>query len=275
MMPTFPPPPLKFRTAGFPPYGFKASLSANACPNGGRVKRAPHIPRQAFGLRPPSRPPADVIHWTPVPSPEGQSGGIFTAGCAADPSPPTGGLAPIRVLLSRSILADSDPIHQSRRHPETSRFCRSYPGPSLCGSAEATHETFPPFPGVLSARAADLPPVGPLAPPVTSGTTVPGSLAFRTSRHPQPRLCQQCLTGVPFGAAPFASGCGPGVCPALLAGYDGCARALPPAEVPCHSRFWHWPSPGSAGSQARWANGKSPIVGTCTRLVATGSEAAP
>ncbi len=57
MMPTFPPPPLKFRTVSFPQYGFKASLSANACPNGGRVKRAPHIPRQAFGLRPPSRTP--------------------------------------------------------------------------------------------------------------------------------------------------------------------------------------------------------------------------
>ena len=32
MMPTFPSPPLKFRTAGFPQYGFKAGLSKGAYP---------------------------------------------------------------------------------------------------------------------------------------------------------------------------------------------------------------------------------------------------
>src|SRR5215469_3700707 len=32
MMPTFPSPPLKFRTAGFPQYGFKAGLSEGAFP---------------------------------------------------------------------------------------------------------------------------------------------------------------------------------------------------------------------------------------------------
>jgi hypothetical protein len=32
MMPTFPSPPLKFRMAGFPRYGFKAGLSDKACP---------------------------------------------------------------------------------------------------------------------------------------------------------------------------------------------------------------------------------------------------
>ncbi len=32
MMPTFPLPPLKFRTAGFPRYDFKAGLSDKACP---------------------------------------------------------------------------------------------------------------------------------------------------------------------------------------------------------------------------------------------------
>ncbi len=32
MMPTFPLPPLKFRTAGFPRYGFKAGLSVEAFP---------------------------------------------------------------------------------------------------------------------------------------------------------------------------------------------------------------------------------------------------
>jgi hypothetical protein len=34
-MPTFPLPPLKFRTAGFPQYGFKAGISDEACPTTG------------------------------------------------------------------------------------------------------------------------------------------------------------------------------------------------------------------------------------------------
>jgi hypothetical protein len=43
MMPTFPSPPLKFRTVGFPQYGFKASLSVAACPHGDEVKSTPDI----------------------------------------------------------------------------------------------------------------------------------------------------------------------------------------------------------------------------------------
>src|ERR1700739_3557123 len=38
MMPTFPLPPLKFRTAGFPRYGFKGGLSDGGFPAGG-----PHV----------------------------------------------------------------------------------------------------------------------------------------------------------------------------------------------------------------------------------------
>ena len=43
--------------------------------------------------------------------------------------------------------------------------------------------------------------------------------------------------------------------------------ATPPSEVPCHPRFSRRPSLAAAGSQARGANGKSPLVGTCTRPV--------
>ena len=79
-----------------------------------------------------------------------------------------------------------------------------------------------------------------------------------------------------FGAASFALCCGPHVCPALLTGYDemGPLRPTPPSEAPCHPRFSQRPSPAAAGSQARGANGKSPLVGTCTRPVAAASEAA-
>ena len=39
------------------------------------------------------------------------------------------------------------------------------------------------------------------------------------------------------------------------------------SAVFCHSRLARGPSPTRAGSQAKWANGKSPVVGTCTRPV--------
>jgi Crp-like helix-turn-helix protein len=51
-------------------------------------------------------------------------------------------------------------------------------------------------------------------------------------------------------------------------------RSTRPSEVPVHSRFSRATSPGRAGNEARWANGKSPIVGTCTRPVTAASEAA-
>ncbi len=47
MMPTSPSPPLKFRTVGFPQYGFKASLSDRACRHGTAVKPVPGIPDAA------------------------------------------------------------------------------------------------------------------------------------------------------------------------------------------------------------------------------------
>ena len=53
MMPTSPSPSLKFRTAGFPRYGFKASLSGRAFPNTSAVKPAPGMPASARGLQRP------------------------------------------------------------------------------------------------------------------------------------------------------------------------------------------------------------------------------
>jgi len=210
-----------------------------------------------------------------VPSPKGQSGGIFTAGHAADPSSPPADWLRSELCCLRSSLLTPTP---SASLAGTARLHRvtAYTRGLRCAGAPRR----PARPSRLSlACCPHVPPTFPrwVRWPLSlhTGATVPGSLALRASRHPHPRLCQPCLTGVPVEAASFASGCGLGVCPALLAGYDGCARALPPAEVPCPSRFWHRPSPGSAGSQASWANGKSPLVGTCTRLVATGSEAAP
>ena len=53
MMPAFPSSPLKFRTAGFPQYGFKASLSDRACPDDDAVKPAPGMPPSPPGLQQP------------------------------------------------------------------------------------------------------------------------------------------------------------------------------------------------------------------------------
>ena len=44
MMPTFPPPPLSFRTAGFPQYGWKVGLSGSVFPRVAPIKPAPGIP---------------------------------------------------------------------------------------------------------------------------------------------------------------------------------------------------------------------------------------
>ena len=49
----FPPAPLKFRTAGFPQYGFKAGLSGGSFPRAAPVKPAPGIPLATCGLSAP------------------------------------------------------------------------------------------------------------------------------------------------------------------------------------------------------------------------------
>ena len=109
MMPTFPSPPLKFRTVGFPQYGFKASVSDRAFRPRVPVKRVPRIPRSAdtFTLpfvhshdrvKPPG-PSVQVNHrpraWTAVPR------GL--------PSLPQGSLAPAGVMLSACPTGPSVP----------------------------------------------------------------------------------------------------------------------------------------------------------------------
>jgi hypothetical protein len=157
MMPTSPSSPLKFRTVGFPQYGFKASLSDRACPQRCTVKLAPSMPVPQCGLRHPS--PASAAQRLP-----GSVSKLLRAStgrCARGPaSLPQGSLAPVRVMLSRSITAYYDPIRQSRRHAATSQPCCLYAAPSLWGAPRR-----PTRPSLLSLlccpRAADPTPVGP------------------------------------------------------------------------------------------------------------------
>jgi hypothetical protein len=196
MMPTFPSSPLKFRTAGFPQYGFKASISDRPFLPRSVVKLAPSIPTSRLSLSRPS-PASATTHLTGSASSPGRaSANRCSRGLA---SLPQGSLAPVRVMLSRSLIAYYDPIRQSRRHAATSRPCRLYAAPSLCGSAEATHETFPIFPAVLSTRAADPTPVGPVRSPVVLRARIPGFLELLPSRHPQsPGSASNIRRGNPF-----------------------------------------------------------------------------
>ncbi len=182
MMPTFPSSPLKFRTAGCPRYGFKASLSGDACLRGVTVKPAPGIPGPSLSLHDPS--PASAVE--PLPGSVSRRAHASPSRCARGPAPlPQGSLAPVRVVLSRSLIAYYDPIRQSRRHAATSRPCRLYVAPSLDGSAQATHETFPTFTAALSTRAVDRYAGGSVAPSRCLGATIPGFLDFGASRHPR------------------------------------------------------------------------------------------
>jgi len=114
--------------------------------------------------------------------------------------------------------------------------------------------------------------------PLLVRVAMPGFLDFTTSRHPR----DPSLPAIPdgkwnFGAASFALCYGPLVCLALLTGYraDGitCVPSIRSQDFVTPA-FGIRSSPTGAGSQARWANGKSPIVGTCTRPVTAASEAA-
>ena len=181
MMPTFPSSPLRFRTASFPRYGSKASLSDGPFPWCAAVKLAPSMPARRHSLHRPSPATTTASLNGSASIPTRASARRCSRGLA---SLPQGSLAPVRVMLSRSISAYYDPIRQSRRHATTSRHCRLYVAPSLCGSAEATHETFPTFATVLSTRAVDPTPV--VRRPVPLCWTGDARLPPRNTESPPP-----------------------------------------------------------------------------------------
>ena len=217
MMPTFPSLPLKFRTVGFPQYGFKASMSVRACRRRAELKSTPDMRSEPRCLSPTfARVRAADTTWALSPTRPTPPRAAVRAVRAALPQ---GSLAPARVLLSRAIVAYYDPIRQSREHATISQQCRLYAAPSLCGSASATRETFPTFTAVLSTRAIDHTPVGPSRCPVArlrSGTRLP-----RLQSEPPPTTsvsASNTRREKHFGAASFASCYGSRVCLALLTG---------------------------------------------------------
>ena len=105
---------------------------------------------------------------------------------------------------------------------------------------------------------------------------LPGFLVLSLSRHPPHPSLPALPDGVMlFGAASFASCCGPCVGQALLTGYDDAKGQQPSPRLqrtvspPLFTRRVTTSRRG-----ARWANGKFPIVGTFTQPVTAASEAA-
>jgi hypothetical protein len=122
MMPTFPLPSLKFRTAGFPRYGFKAGVSDRACPCD-----TAHV---SLGLPPSFALPAAYV------------GSPFCVGgrCALKHLRSNGFCRSTPGALARSGPSSSvsahprliGPIRPTRRHIPISPHCGLYQMPSLC-----------------------------------------------------------------------------------------------------------------------------------------------
>ena len=152
MMPTFPSSPLKSRTAGFPQYGFKASMSDGTCLNGRSVKPAPDIPSQSISL-PPSF--AHFERAERVPGSESKlpraSMGRCSRGIPLSTPGVLGSGSSYVVSIHHRLIRPHAPVPQAR----CDFASRLYAAPSLCGSASATRGTFPTFATVLSMHVAD------------------------------------------------------------------------------------------------------------------------
>ena len=113
MMPTFPLSPLSFRTAGFPQYGWKAGISDGAFPMLQRLKPAPGIRQLRHGLHP-SFAHLIVTLGCPVLC-RAEDSSMRRLGVGLYSAP--GALAPVRVILSRSINAyRPHPTHSQAHH---------------------------------------------------------------------------------------------------------------------------------------------------------------
>ena len=118
MMPTFPSPPLKFRTAGFPQYGFKAGISDKAFPKNLVCHRpscpllSPCTPCSVSGTMRDSAPPCERTH------------PLYPRGPRSGP----GYAVPVHLHLI-------GPIRPTRGHIPTSPTRGLYEMPSLCVSA--------------------------------------------------------------------------------------------------------------------------------------------
>jgi hypothetical protein len=182
MMPTFPSPSLKFRTSGFPQYGFKASLSGRACPADITVKPAPGVPVPSTSL---PRPFARFRNGV-RPGAASRSARASTDRCARGPCPSTPG-----VLGSGPGCVV--PVHHRllRPHPPVSPARGDFTAQPLMPRAFAVRERLgdprdlPYFPCRAIPTCRRPYAGGSAAPSRCVGTAIPGFLVLRPSRHPQ------------------------------------------------------------------------------------------
>ena len=164
MMPTFPSSPLKSRTAGFPQYGLKASLSDRTCLNDRSVKPAPSMPGQPRSLSP------SFAHFLcrkvpgSVPRTTGSSMCRCSKGFRLSTPGVLGSGSSYVVSIRHGLIQPHAPVPQAR----CDFASRLYAAPSLCGSASATRGTFPTFAAVLSVHVADPTPAARRALPLYS-----------------------------------------------------------------------------------------------------------
>ena len=190
MMPTSPSPPLKFRTAGFPRYGFKASMSDAAFLIGVSVKPAPGIPSHPLSLPPP------FAHFCRGLSPGSESRstrasvGRCSRGLRLSTPGVLGSGSSYAVSFHHSLLRPHPSVPQARcdfafaytQHLRCAGAPRRPAGPSLLSLL-----CFPCMSPTLPRRSA--------VPSRCTHTAIPGILNLSRSRHLRCRLCQQYQTG--------------------------------------------------------------------------------
>ena len=131
MMPTSPSPPLKSRTAGFPQYGLKASISDRTCLNDRSVKPTPGIPGQSLSLSP------SFAHFgcRKVPGSVPRTTGSSMCRCSKGFRLSTPGVlgsgSSYVVSIRHGLVRPHAPVPQAR----CDFASRLYAAPSLCGSA--------------------------------------------------------------------------------------------------------------------------------------------
>ncbi len=135
MMPTSPSSPLKFRTAGFPRYGFKAGLSGGAFPHD------VHVARRMVCVHPSCPPLANRNSPFCAGGVARSSTAIRAATMPLYPRGPRSGPGCV-VPSHRHLLG---PIRPTRRHTVTSPPGGLYAVSSLCLPASATREWFRAF----------------------------------------------------------------------------------------------------------------------------------
>ena len=123
-MPLFPSPSLKFRTAGFPQYGFKADLSGDAFRSVALFKPTPGI-RNATDCLPSPFVSSETESWTPVLSRAG-SPLRDTVIRASRPYPrgPRSGQGYV-VPVHQHLLTSSEPLMNTPRFPGRSGYTKS------------------------------------------------------------------------------------------------------------------------------------------------------